>query len=156
MDVEQINKEIMQGEIDVIQHICEALRKYEVHIPTHLSKFVASICGVDVKNMFSDCHNLEVSHARWLFWYAYRYTTNETYEKIGKLSTNYCGKYFSKAAVALSVKKMDELIEQQSIWKKRWFVIKQIIKEYNGLVIEPSVPITITIPKNVELTIKKE
>ena len=83
-------------------------------------------------------------------------TDNETYEKIGKLSGELYGKTFTKVGVAASVNKMYTLIEQQPIWRKRWTIIKRIIKLQNEMVFEPQVPVTITIPKNVELTIKKE
>jgi hypothetical protein len=81
--------------------------------------------------------------------------TNETYEKIGKLSGELYGKVFTKVGVASSVNKMNMMIEQQPIWKKRWTIVKQIIKLQSEMVFEPQIPITISIPKNVELTIKK-
>ena len=106
--------------------------------------------------MFSNCNDLDVAQARWLFWYAYRYMTNETYEKISKLSESMYKRKFTKTCVASSVNKMYSLIEQQPIWRKRWTIVKRIIKLQNEMVFEPQIPITITIPKNVELTIKKE
>jgi hypothetical protein len=115
---------------------------------------VASLCDVDRDKMFTECNNIDVVQARGLYWYARRYMTGDTYEKIGKTPTD--GKTFTKVGVATSVNKMAHLIESQPIWKKRWNVIKRIIKLQNEMVFEPQVPMTITIPKNVQLTIKKE
>jgi hypothetical protein len=105
--------------------------------------------------MFSNDSHLDVAQARCLFWYAYRYMTNETYEKIGKLSSELYGKAFTKVAVAESVNKMNIMIEQQPIWKKRWAIVRRIIKTQNEIVFEPQIPVTIAVPKNVVLTIKK-
>ena len=52
--------------------------------------------------------------------------------------------------------KMYTLIEEQPIWRKRWTILKRIIKMQNAMIVEPDIPVTITIPKNIELTIKKE
>lgn len=156
MTEEEIKQELEENERVVMQFVCDTLLNYEGKIRTYLADFVASLCNVDKHRMFSENNSLDVAQARWLFWYAYRYMTNETYEKIGKLSGELYGKTFTKVGVAASVNKMYTLIEQQPIWRKRWTIIKRIIKLQNEMVFEPQVPVTITIPKNVELTIKKE
>ena len=156
MTEEEIRNELEQNESIAIQAVCDILMNYEAHIRTHLADFVASICNVEKERMFSSCNDLDVAQARWLFWYAYRYMTGETYEKIGKLSKPIYGKAFTKVGVAASVNKMYTLIEQQPIWRKRWTIVKRIIKMQNELTYEPLTPITITVPKNVEITIKKE
>lgn len=156
MTEEEIKQELEENERMTMKCVCDTLLNYEGNIRTYLADFVASLCNVDRDVMFSESNSLDVAQARWLFWYAYRYMTNETYEKIGKLSGELYGKTFTKVGVAVSVNKMYTLIEQQPIWRKRWTIIKRIIKLQNEMVFEPQVPITITIPKNVELTIKKE
>ena len=156
MTEEEVKQELEENERVVMQCVCDILLNYEGRIRTYLADFVASLCNVDRDKMFSESNSLDVAQARWLFWYAYRYMTNETYEKIGKLSGELYGKTFTKVGVAASVNKMYTLIEQQPIWRKRWTIIKRIIKLQNEMVFEPQVPITITIPNNVELKIKKE
>lgn len=156
MTEEEIKQELEENERVAMQCVCDTLLNYECKIRTYLADFVASLCNVDKDRMFSENNSLDVAQARWLFWYAYRYMTNETYEKIGKLSGELYGKTFTKVGVAASVNKMYNLIEQQPIWRKRWTIIKRIIKLQNDMVFEPQVPITITIPNNVELKIKKE
>lgn len=156
MTEEEIKQELEENERVTMQCVCDTLLNYEGKIRTYLADFVASLCSVDKEKMFSSCNDLDVAQARWLFFYAYRYMTNDTYEKIGRLSGALYGKTFTKVGVAVSVNKMYALIEQQPIWRKRWTIIKRIIKLQDEMVFEPQVPITITIPKNVELTIKKE
>ena len=156
MTEEEIKQELETNERLAMKLVCDTLANYEDRIRVHLADFVASICNVDIERMFSTCNDLDVAQARWLFWYAYRYMTNETYEKISKLSESMYKRKFTKTCVASSVNKMYAMIEQQPIWRKRWTIVKRIIKLQNEIVFEPQIPITITIPKNVELTIKKE
>ena len=156
MTEEEIKQELADNERLTMLCVCDTLSNYESKIRIYLADFVASLCNVDKEKMFSENNSLDVAQARWLFWYAYRYMTNETYEKIGKLSGELYGKTFTKCGVAASVNKMYTLIEQQPIWRKRWTIVKRIIKMQNEMIIEPNIPITITIPKNVELKIKKE
>ena len=49
---------------------------------------------------------------------------------------------------------MNIMIEQQPVWKKRWAIVKRIIKMQSEMVFEPQIPVTIAVPKNVELTFK--
>lgn len=156
MTEEKIRSILEENERITMDNICDLLRNYERNIMAHLADFVAAICNVDSERMFSTCNDLDVAQARWLFWYAYRYMTGETYEKIGRLSQPIYGKTFTKVGVASSVNKMYSLIERQPIWRKRWTIVKRIIKMQNSMELEPHIPVTITIPKNVELTIKKE
>lgn len=156
MTEEEIKQNLEENERITMQCVCDTLSNYEGRIRTYLANFVASLCNVDIDKMFSESNCIDVAQARWLFWYAYRYMTNETYEKIGKLTGSVYGKTFTKVGVASSVNKMYTLIEQQPIWRKRWTIVKRIIKMQNEMEFEPQVPISITIPKNVKLTIKKE
>lgn len=156
MTEEEIKQELETNERLAMKLVCDTLVNYEDRIRVYLADFVASICNVDIERMFSNCNDLDVAQARWLFWYAYRYMTNETYEKISQLSESMYKRKFTKTCVASGVNKMYNLIEEHPIWKKRWTIVKRIIKTHNAMVTEPNIPITITIPKNVELTIKKE
>lgn len=156
MNEEEIRKNLEENERETMRCVCDILSNFEGKIRTYLADIVASLCNVDKEKMFSESNSLDVAQARWLFFYAYRYMTNETYEKIGRLSGELHGKRFTKMGVAASVNKMYSLIEQQPIWRKRWTIVKHIIKLQNETMVEPQVPITITIPKNVTATIKKE
>lgn len=157
MTEEEIKNELEQNESVAIQAVCDILMNYEAHIRTHLADFVASICNVEKERMFSSCNDLDVAQARWLFWYAYRYMTGETYEKIGKLSKPIYGKAFTKVGVAASVNKMYALIEQQPIWRKRWTIIKRVIKQSENFIDdETQKPIRIIIPKDANVELKRE
>lgn len=156
MTEDEIKQKLEDNEREAIQTVCDALKNYEGRIMAYLANFVAALCDVDEDDMFSSNNSLDSAQARSLFWYAYRYMTNETYDKIGRLSLKPFGKKFTAFGVSASVNKMHNLIEQQPIWRKRWTILKRVIKTQNALVVEPNIPVTITIPKNVELTIKKE
>ena len=154
MTEEEIKQNLEENERITMNCVCDTLSAYGGRIRLYLADFIASLCNVEKEKMFSTCNNLDVAQARWLFWYAYRYMTNETYEKIGKLSGELYGKTFTKVGVAASVNKMYELIENGGIWRKRWLIVKRIIKISNTLIEEQeNQPIKIIIPKdaNVEL-----
>ena len=154
MTEEEIKQNLEENERITMNCVCDTLSSYGERIRLYLADFIASLCNVEKEKMFSTCNNLDVAQARWLFWYAYRYMTNETYEKIGKLSGELYGKTFTKVGVAASVNKMYELIENGGIWRKRWLIVKRIIKISNTLIEEQeNQPIRIVVPKdaNVEL-----
>lgn len=156
MTEEEIKRSLEDNERITMMSVCDTLRNYEGRVRLYLASFVASVCNVDDERMFSASSDLDVVQARYLFWYAYRYMSNETYDKIGRVSKELGGKVFTGTGVAAGVSKMYSLIEQQPIWRKRWTIIKRIIKEDNNTIVEPPTPITITVPKNVELTVKRE
>jgi hypothetical protein len=73
------------------------------------------------------------------------------------LSGELYGKTFTKVGVAASVNKMYELIEQQPIWRKRWLIVKRIIKFSNSLIEEDEKqPIRIVVPKNANIELIKQ
>ena len=157
MTEEEIKKKLEDNERITMQCVCDTLKNYGGRARVYLAEFVASLCNVETKRMFSSSNDLDVAQARWLFWYAYRYMTNETYEKIGKLSMPLYGKAFTKVGVASSVNKMYTLIEQKPIWRKRWTIIKRIIKQSENLIEENAQkPIKIIIPKDANVELKRE
>jgi hypothetical protein len=157
MTEEEIRQNLEENERITMNCVCDTLAVYEGRIRTYLADFVASLCNVEKDKMFSNCNNLDVAQARWLFWYAYRYMTNETYEKIGKLSNEIYDKTFTKVGVATGVNKMYELIENGGVWRKRWLIVKRIIKFSNTLIEEQeNQPIRIIIPKNANVELKRE
>jgi chromosomal replication initiation ATPase DnaA len=157
MTEEEIKNELADNERIAMKCVCDTLLNYEGRVRNYLADFVASLCNVEKDKMFSENNSLDVAQARWLFWYAYRYMTGETYEKIGRLSHDTYGKTFTKVGVASSVNKMSVMIEQQPIWKKRWAIVKRIIRITNSLIDENTEePIKIIIPKNANVELKRE
>ena len=142
-----IVEKLKDNEKQMVDKICLALSEYEGNIRTYLAKFIAALCDVDIERMFSNDNHLDVAQARWLFWYAYRYMTGETLY----------GKSFTKVGVAASVNKMYALIEQQPIWRKRWTIIKRVIKQSENFIDdETQKPIRIIIPKDANVELKRE
>lgn len=153
----EIKQNLEENERITMQCVCDTIRVYGSRTRIYLADFVASLCDVEKERMFSACNDLDVAQARWLYFYAYRYMTGETYEKIGKLSREIYGKTFTKVGVAASVNKMYELIEQQPIWRKRWLIVKRIIKFSNSLIEEDEKqPIKIVVPKEANIELIKQ
>lgn len=115
-------------ELDSIGHILELVRSHEYDIYTYLAETVAALCGIDVDKMLAFNSKIYVIQPRWLFWYAYRYMTGETFEKIAEMTKNKGNYYFTPNSICHSINKMSALIESAPLWKKRWTIIKRIIK----------------------------
>jgi chromosomal replication initiation ATPase DnaA len=131
MTEKQLKEELEKNDVLVVQNICNTLSSHDVNIVKNLADFVASLCNVSKEKMFSSCIDIDVSHARWLFFYAYRYMTNDTYKKIGEMTEKVHGKRFSQIGIAKCVSMMEQLMEQHQVWKKKWLIIRKIIKEVN-------------------------
>lgn len=103
------------------------LRRHEQNIQEYLADCVAAICDVDVNEMLSNTDVIFLAHARWLYWYAYRYMTNESYEKIS-MNTSRFGHSFAMRSVQGGVNKMAMMIAEEPMWTKRWVIVRRIIK----------------------------
>ena len=156
MTGEQLKSRLEENEKDAILGICKILANYEGNIYDHIADFVSSLCCITKERMFSDSKSIDVAQARGLFFYAYRYMTANTYDKIGRITGETYGRRFTPEGVKSSIVKMSELIESSPIWSKRWSILKIIIKSQKVGIDESCVPITIKVPKNVTATIKKE
>lgn len=156
MTGEQLKSRLEENEKNAILGICKILANYEGNIYDYIADFVSSLCCITKERMFSDSKSIDVAQARGLFFYAYRYMTANTYDKIGRITGETYGKRFTPEGVKSSIVKMSELIESSPIWSKRWSILKIIIKSQKVGIDESHVPITIKVPKNVTATIKKE
>lgn len=118
-----------------------------------LTDNVSAICGIRSDELMIDTHAAHISHARWLFWYAYRYVTNESYLKMSEvLKTPH--KKFVGRAIQQGVTKMSMMIECEPVWHKRWESIKQLIKQKYGEEDGVDNTITICVPLHLKEKIK--
>lgn len=134
---EDIKKEWERIENESIRKALEHLGSYEMDVRRHLAACVASLCNVDCDMMLTDTSKVYIAQSRWLYWFAYRYMTDETYKKIA-LHTKDDGYEFTLRAVAKGITKMSEMVES-GIWKKRWVILKRIIKMFGETSVESSV-----------------
>lgn len=129
--METSDESIKKGWADVehkhIEKALEHLRQHEADIRTYLADCVAAVCGVDGKYMFSESDIACYAHARYLYWYAYRYMTGEAYEKMARQVPN-GGHHFVLRSIQNGVSRMSQMIEEEPLWKKRWTIIRRIIK----------------------------
>jgi len=156
MNGEELQKSLERQQQDVVATVCDALRGHETMIADNLAAFVASLCDVDLSTMLSDTVAAHITQARWLFWYAHRYMTNETYQKISERMAS-CGLEVTRTGVGCAINKMADLIDKEPIWKKRWTIIKRIIKQYNDPSAEESntsVKVVVLKPKWVDIDVE--
>ena len=112
----------------------------------YIADCVAALCGVSKDGMLSNTQTLHYVRARYLYWYACRYMTNESYEKISMMSMRNNGCKHTASAISSGIKKMSSMIEDEPLWNKRWLAIKSVIKEQLHIEIREDV-IEIKIPK---------
>lgn len=145
-DYSQIDKSLQ----DAIRH----LGNYERSIQDYIAECVASICNVDLNSMFCNFDKIHTAHARWLFWYAVKYMTNMSCRCVAEQTSVY-GKKYTEQGIARSINKMSLMIENETLWKRRWTIIKKIIKlgepERNDI---PT--ITIVVPRELKDKVKIE
>lgn len=137
------------------KQICDILHDHELKVQDYLAHMVAAQCDVTTQDMMTKDDRLHFSHARWLFWYAYRYMTNDTYEHIAQISERF-GRKFTQQGISASVNKMSSLIAAETVWTKRWILVKKVIKardraleiDFSAACRLPDDKISLNIPKN--------
>lgn len=95
-----------------------------------LLRIVAELCDENPTDILSVTDKVHISHARWFFWYSVRYMTSESYTKIALYNDTSKGHKFDAKTIQNGVNKIAMMIEEQPMWKKRWIIIKRIIKQY--------------------------
>lgn len=137
-----------------IEEACKHLKLHEEKIQDYLADCVAALCDVKKEEMFSQSDVIFFAHARWLYWYAYRYMTNESYDKIAKQDFH-GGHSFTSRTIQNGANKMFMMIERDPIWKKRWSIVKRIIKLRNSDT-DVKNRIVIQIPKEIKEIVEIE
>ena len=141
-----------------IDSACELLSTYGGEMRQYLARIAASLCCVEENEIMANTKNIDIVQARWFFWYAYRYMTNESYESMAQRSKAY--RHFSASCVGASVAKMSMMISKEPIWTKRWTILKRIVKimlkNINNETPNEVVTLTITHPKGVTIELKPD
>jgi hypothetical protein len=156
---EEIKADWERLENNNIAIACEYLRRYERDIEDYIADIVASLCNVDVDKMLTDTSVAYLAQARWLYWYALRYMTNETYDKIAERTTRKSAYHFTPNGIGQSINKMSAMIASETIWTKRWIILKRIIKlrdAQNDIGKGETVTMRIIAPQHVNVEIKHE
>ena len=154
MKTEEYEKKITEIEEETIQNVYTLLGGYFNRTKDLLASSTAALCNVTIPDMMNDTTHRYNVQARWLFWYAYRYMTNDSYEKIEKDTS--CGRKFSPSGIASAITKMDAMISQGSVWGKRWGILKNIIKRIRKDDDGATIKVQVVHPKNVILDIKQQ
>lgn len=156
---DMIKKEWKDMEDASMQEICVVLKRYDYNVQTMLAYYVASLCDISIVDMLSQSDKSHIAQSRWLFWYAYRYMTNETYERIAQRCV-VDGCAFSSESIRVGCAKISSLVETDFMWRRRWNVIKHIIKLWNESFDEMhdvgKKKITLNISDGIEVEIKKK
>ena len=154
---EEIKADWMRIETSNIERACEYLSKCERDVEDYMAETIAALCNIDVKEMLSETSIAYIAQPRWLYWYAIRYMTNETYEKIAHRTKVKCGFMFTPNGIGQSINKMAKLISREPIWNKRWTIIKHIIKLRDVVnAKQETVTFKVIAPKGYKLELKND
>jgi len=154
---EEIESKINEMEQKVLKDMEIILKRHNFNMTTFLAHIIASICDIDVTEIFSVNNKAYLSQSRWMFWYAYRYMTGETYERIAE-KTSFEGHKFHVQAIIHGITSFAKLLEYDRSWGDKWKMVKEFIKIKNGMGQgkDEKHEVVITVPKNVEVKIKKQ
>lgn len=151
---ETIQSNIKLIEDETIEKACALLSSYNNKIRDYLACFVSSLCDVEFSELLYDTKHLNVVKARWLYWYAYRYLTNDSFDTIARMTSQ--NRKFATSCVGSSCAKMSRMIDIEPVWNKRWQILKRIIKIANKTSLNESQTIRITYPRNIKIELKQE
>lgn len=154
---EEIRRDWNDIDNRVIVQVCNLLRTHSDLVLSYIADLVSSLCDVSIDEMLSNSQQSPIAQARWLWWYSYRYMTNEPLHKIAKMTVERGGYAFTPNGIGQAVNKMATLIDSEPIWLKRWTIIKHVInlqKESNEK--EKQEKVAIHIPKELKGKVKFE
>lgn len=161
MHSEKVREDIESIENETIGKVCELLRDYDGKIKQYLVNLVSSLCDIPINEMMSNAKDVDVVHARWFYWSAYRYMTYESFEKMSLDSNQW--HYFAPSTIVSGVSKMSVMVMQDSLWAKRWQIIKSMIKIMRDTkggsqkdLFPQTIKVTVTHPREVEINLKQE
>ena len=148
-------------ESETIDKACALIGEYSRGIDEYLVTLVAKLCDVDEKEMFSDSKYLKHVHARWFYWYSYRYMTGEEYKSI---AIKFCHiRAFATSCITNSIKKMQSMIKNYKIWQKRWDIIKKIIDasllasgRNENVTRNATITLNVKTPKGINIELKQD
>lgn len=158
IDEKEVVAKLLEIEDDKIKEACDIIRKSTRDIRSYLAHIVASVCDVDVEQMLKESHDVNIIHARWLFWYAYRYLTQESHKTIAD-RYKYIRR-FATSGVGIAIANMTQMISQEPTWTKRWNIVKKVVKttqnSFDFDENQKDVEIVLTAPKGVKVKVKQE
>jgi hypothetical protein len=158
MTEKEANETIRKNEQAALDVSCEALRNYTRTVQKSIANLVASLCDVDVDEMLNEPRIAPLVQARWLYWYASKQLCGETNESISQRSRE--NHYFKTNGITKGISKMSMLIQDGTIWTKRWAILKRVIMEANKVeqpeLFAQNITVKITHPRGVNIELKQE
>ena len=114
---------------------------------TQLVELVSDVCDVSVEEIFEEERKAHCVHARWMYWYALRYVTGESYEIISRVKC-FSVRKFTANAVGSGVRGVGAMMAREPLWHKRWAILKQAISDnISDVDIVSDNTIVISVPK---------
>lgn len=151
-------RRIQANEDVAIEEVCKHLQGYTKDIRNALADLVASLCDISKEDLLKDTKHLASKHARWLYWYAYRQMTGESYETMSQRSKQY--RRFAQTSIGWGVANMSMMIAEGTIWTKRYTMLRKVIQAANRCEesehLMKNVTVKVIAPKGINVEIKQE
>ena len=132
------------------------LRSHQQELIDYLAEIISSVCDISQEDVFIKRNTALTVYSRWMYWYTYRYVTNQTYSEIAKRTKDSFGVDFTPNGIGQSINKMGKIIESDPMWKKRWAIIKRIIKTKDSEEGKRNNTIEIIVPRKIKDSINIE
>ena len=158
MDEKDAKNCIQSVEQDALNAAKMALSGYTGNVKDIVATLVSSLCDVDKQEMLNEPRVATLVYARWFYWYVIKQLYGMTNESISKQS--FSNRRFNISCVTQGILKMSMLIQSNTIWTKRWSIMKRVIMDANKVeqpeLFAQNITVKITHPKGVNIEIKEE
>lgn len=152
-------KEIIKtSEKCAIEDACHALRTYTGQVHDSIAQLVASLCNVELDEMLAEPKKTPLVQVRWFYWYVLKQLFGETGESISRMTSKY--RTFKAGYIMQGISKMSIMIQEGTIWTKRWSILKRVIIDANKVEQQDmfirNVTVKVIHPQGVNIEIKQE
>jgi len=161
--ISDIERVIENGEIYSPKNkakLKDILQKMDFNSANAIGEFTASIFGVDRADLLSSDRTMEVTYARWMYWYALYFMCRKSYRMIAILTSLETNGH-KPDAICSGITKLQTEMKVNNSLQQKWDVIKKMIyigrhpDAYDNPFSDP-MPIQhvkVIKPKNVEIEI---
>ena len=108
------------------EKIKEILRSVDFNTINSIGDFISSIFGVDRADVLSSDKTVEITHARWMWWYSLYFMLHKSYRMIAIFTSLEHGKR-DPSIIALGINKLQAEMKNNYDLRRKWDIIKKMI-----------------------------
>lgn len=158
MNERESKESIKMSEDVAINDACRALQTYTKQVQDCIAQLVASLCNVDLCEMLEEPKTTPFVQARWFYWYVLKQLYGETGEGISRITSKH--RKFKAGYIMQGISKMSMMIQEGTIWTKRWSILKRVIGDANKVeqpeLFMQNITVKVIHPQGVNIELKQE